>query len=136
LGDDGEVFVSGPTVIEGDELATGDLGEWQDGELVVTGRKSDTIITGGENVAPTKVEAVLEQHPSVAEALVSPRSDPEWGEAVVATIVVVVGEDVTEQELKEFCFTRLAPYEVPKEFGFAAELARTTSGKLVRTRLA
>jgi O-succinylbenzoic acid--CoA ligase len=137
LGDDGEIFVSGPTVIDGKELATGDLGAFKDDQLVVTGRKSDTIITGGENVSPTRIEAVLEEHPAVSEALVSPRSDAEWGQAVIATIVLAEGEGegATESELKEFCFARLAPHEIPKEFGFAAALQRTTSGKLVRQRV-
>jgi O-succinylbenzoic acid--CoA ligase len=136
LADDGEIFVSGPTVVGVDELATGDLGEWtEDGLLRVTGRKSDTIISGGENVSPIVVEAVLEQHPAVAEALVSPNPDTEWGEAVVATIVLLPGQQVTEGELKEFCFARLAPFEVPKEFGFADQLPRTASGKLLRSRV-
>jgi O-succinylbenzoic acid--CoA ligase len=136
LAEDGEILVRGPTVVGGGELATDDLGEWaDDGLLRVTGRKSDTIISGGENISPIVVEAVLEQHPAVAEALVSPNPDTEWGEAVVATIVLAPGQQVTEDELREFCFARLAPFQVPKAFGFADLLARTASGKLVRTRV-
>ncbi len=91
LAEDGEILVSGPTVAPGagPVLATGDLGAWNaDGILHVVGRKSDTIVTGGENVAPTEVEAVLEGHPAVAEAAVHGVPSREWGEAVVATVVV------------------------------------------------
>ena len=81
---DGEILVSGPTVVgEWDALRTGDLGRLDDeGRLTVIGRKSDTIVTGGENVAPAEVEAVLEEHPGVAEAGVFAREHPLWGEAV------------------------------------------------------
>jgi O-succinylbenzoic acid--CoA ligase len=76
LAPDGEVLVSGPTVAGGGVLRTGDLGRLEGGRLVVVGRKSDTIVTGGENVAPTEVEAVLLEHPAVAEAGVVGR--PTW----------------------------------------------------------
>ncbi|HWI23178.1 MAG TPA: AMP-binding protein [Baekduia sp.] len=136
LSSQGEIVVSGPTVTSPGPLYTGDLGAWRsDGTLQVTGRKSDTIITGGENVAPTDVESVLEQHPAVAEALVSARSDVEWGEAIVATIVLTPGQKVSGEELKAFCFSRLAGFQIPKQFGFATELPRTASGKLMRHRL-
>ena len=98
LAADGEILVSGPTVAPGagPELATGDLGRWEpDGRLTVAGRKADTIVTGGENVAPAEVEAVLEAHPAVAEAAVHGRADPEWGEAVVASVVLRDGAAVS-----------------------------------------
>ena len=82
--------MSGPTVspAAGPVLATGDLGELEpDGSLRVIGRKRDTIITGGENVAPSEVEAVLEEHPAVAEAAVFGVADERWGEAVHALVV-------------------------------------------------
>ena len=74
MAQDGEILISGPTVVgEWDALRTGDLGRLDDqGRLTVIGRKSDTIVTGGENVAPAEVEAVLEEHPGVAEAACSP----------------------------------------------------------------
>jgi O-succinylbenzoic acid--CoA ligase len=136
LADDGEILVSGPTVSPGagPELATGDLGEYLgDGALRVAGRKADTIISGGENVAPAEVEAVLEAHPQVEEAAVHARDDPEWGEAIVATIVA--GGPVTEQELYDWCADRLATFKVPKAYSFAAFLPRTPSGKLLRRSL-
>jgi o-succinylbenzoate---CoA ligase len=136
LAEDGEILVSGPTVAPsaGPVLRTGDLGAWNaDGVLHVVGRKSDTIVTGGENVAPAEVEAVLESHRAVAEAAVHGVANREWGEAVVAT--VVVREDVSEDELRAHCAARLAPFKVPKAIRFADSLPRTRSGKLERGRL-
>jgi O-succinylbenzoic acid--CoA ligase len=133
---DGEILVSGPTVAPGSGpvLHTGDLGEWNaDGALRVVGRKADTIVTGGENVAPAEVEAVLEAHPAVVEAAVHGRADPEWGEAVVAT--VVVRERVGPDDLRGWCAARLAGYKVPKAIAFAETLPRTASGKLLRREL-
>jgi len=136
LAEDGEILVSGPTVAPaaGPVLATGDLGAWNaDGILHVVGRKSDTIVTGGENVAPTEVEAVLEGHPAVAEAAVHGVPSRAWGEAVVAT--VVVRADVSEDDLRAHCAARLASFKVPKAIRFADALPRTRSGKLERGRL-
>ncbi len=132
---DGEILVEGPTVGGGGSLRTGDLGRLDEhGRLHVTGRKADTIVTGGENVAPTEVEVVLAEHPRVAEAAVHGRPDPEWGEAVVATVVARDG-DVGEAELREWVAARLAPYKVPKSIAFADALPRTRSGKLLRRAL-
>jgi O-succinylbenzoic acid--CoA ligase len=133
---DGEILVSGPTVAPGagPVLATGDLGEWRpDGALRVAGRKS-AIISGGENVAPAEVEAVLEAHPDVLEAAVHGRAHPQWGEAVVAT--VVADPDLEPEELRAWCAARLATFKVPKEIAFTAALPRTPSGKLARKDLA
>jgi O-succinylbenzoic acid--CoA ligase len=133
--EDGEICVSSPTVAPqvGTVLRTGDLGALDaEGRLTVTGRRSETIVSGGENVAPTEVEAVLEAHPAVAEALVEGRADPQWGEAIVARVVLRPGSQVGEIELREFCAGRLAGFKVPKAFEFAGSLDRTPSGKLLR----
>jgi O-succinylbenzoic acid--CoA ligase len=133
--EDGEICVSSPTVAPqvGTVLRTGDLGALDaDGRLTVTGRRSETIVTGGENVAPTEVEAVLEAHPAVAEALVEGRADPQWGEAIVARVVLRPGAQVGASELREFCAARLAAFKVPKAIEFAGSLDRTPSGKLLR----
>src|SRR4051794_2620919 len=133
---DHEIVVSGPTVAGGGELHTGDLGELDDrGHLRVTGRKADTIITGGENVAPAEVEAVLAEHPAVAEAAVHGRPDPEWGEAVVATVVLRAGAGASADELRAHAASRLAAFKVPKSVSFADALPRTASGKLLRGSL-
>jgi O-succinylbenzoic acid--CoA ligase len=140
-GDDGEILVRGPTVAPGAAgpdgwLATGDLGGLDpEGRLTVTGRLADTIVTGGENVAPAEVEAVLAEHPAVAEAAVHARPDAEWGEAVVATVVLRPGAHVEEEELRRHCAARLARYKVPKQVAFAAALPRSPAGKLQRDLL-
>ena len=141
VAEDDEVLVAGPTVAPAAAgadgwLATGDLGEIDaEGRLTMIGRKADTIVTGGENVAPTEVEAVLVEHGAVAEAAVHGRADPEWGEVVVATVVLQAGAQVTEEELRAHCAARLASFKVPKSFDFAQRLPRTDSGKLVRRAL-
>lgn len=139
---DGEVLLSGPTVAPGalaadGRLHTGDLGRLDEhGFLHVTGRKADTIVTGGENVSPTEVEEVLEAHPAVIEAAVVGREDAHWGEAVNAIVVLAPERDVGAQELGEHCAARLAPFKVPKRFTLVSEpLPRTRSGKLLRREL-
>ncbi|MFL5845535.1 MAG: class I adenylate-forming enzyme family protein [Solirubrobacteraceae bacterium] len=138
LAGDGEIVVEGPTVAPsaGPRLHTGDLGTWAgDGRLLITGRKADTIVSGGENIAPAEVEGVLEAHPAVAEAAVHARADPEWGEAVVATVVLRPGHTATQEDLLVFCRAKLAPFKVPKVLSLAAALPRTPSGKLLRRHL-
>jgi O-succinylbenzoic acid--CoA ligase len=133
----GEICVRSPTVAPqaGPVLRTGDLGERDsEGRLKVTGRRAETIVTGGENVAPTEVEAVLEEHPAVLEALVEGRPDAQWGEAVAARVVLKPGADAAEGELREFCAGRLAAFKVPKSVELVAALPRTPSGKLLRHR--
>jgi len=138
---DAEVLVRGPTVAAGalaDDgwLHTGDLGALDDrGRLSITGRKSDTIVTGGENVAPVEVEEVLLEHPAVADAAVHGRADAEWGEAIVATVVLRNGAAVSGDELRAHCASRLARFKVPKSIAFADALPRTASGKLLRREL-
>jgi len=134
----GELMVDGPTVSPSCErpLATGDLGRIEaGGEVVVTGRASATIITGGENVQPAVVEEAVESHPAVLECGVYGRPDPEWGEAVVAVVVLREGAEVDAAELGKWCRERLAPFECPKEFRFAGSLPRTGAGKIDRTKV-
>ncbi len=138
---DGEILVAGPTIAPGAAdpdgwLHTGDLGALDaQGQLTVTGRKADTIVTGGENVAPAEVEAALLAHPAVADAGVHGRPDPRWGEAVVATVVLHDGSHAEAEELRAHVASQLARYKVPKQIAFAATLPRTASGKLLRREL-
>jgi o-succinylbenzoate---CoA ligase len=138
---DEEILVAGPTVAPGVAdadgwLHTGDCGALDaHGRLTVTGRKADTIVTGGENVAPAEVEAALLTHPAVADAAVHGRPDPRWGEAVVATVVLHDGSHAEAEELRAHVGSQLARYKVPKEIAFAAALPRTASGKLLRREL-
>ncbi|HEY3759821.1 MAG TPA: AMP-binding protein [Solirubrobacteraceae bacterium] len=140
---DGEIELAGPTVARAAMgadgwLRTGDLGRLNaEGSLEVTGRKADTIVSGGENVAPAEVEAVLEAHPEVLEAAVLGRVDDRWGEAVAALVVLREQAAVDVEELRAHCVTRLAPYKVPKQVALVAgPLPRTRSGKLLRRELA
>jgi O-succinylbenzoic acid--CoA ligase len=139
---DQEIHVRGPIVspsvpVDSEGwLATGDLGRLDErGRLLITGRRADTIITGGENVAPSEVEDVLLEHPAVADAGVHARPDPEWGEAIVAAVVLRDGARVETAELQAHCAGRLARFKVPKDIRFVDALPRTTSGKLLRRHL-
>jgi O-succinylbenzoic acid--CoA ligase len=140
-GPDGEIEVRGPMIAPGalDQdgwLHTGDLGRIDErGRLEIVGRRSDTIITGGENVAPQEVESVLQAHPSVADAAVVGRADPEWGQALVALILARNGGPVDLEELRSHCRARLAAFKVPKRFELVDGLPRTPSGKLLRREL-
>ncbi|MEY2443170.1 MAG: o-succinylbenzoate---CoA ligase, partial [bacterium] len=139
--DEHEILVAGPTVApqasaEDGWLHTGDLGILDEhGHLTVTGRAADTIVTGGENVAPTEVEAVLATHPAIADVAVHGTPDVQWGEQIVATIVLKPGATATVDELAGYCRVRLARYKVPKVFRFSLDLPRTQSGKLLRRDL-
>jgi O-succinylbenzoic acid--CoA ligase len=137
----GEILVDGPTVAAGARatdglLHTGDLGRLDDaGHLHVIGRRADTIVSGGENVAPSEVEAVLMSHPHVAEAAVHGREHSEWGEVVIARVVPVAGVELNSELLREHCAQQLAPFKVPKAIERAESLPRTPSGKLRRGEL-
>jgi O-succinylbenzoic acid--CoA ligase len=126
---DGEIVVAGPSVAGG-QHATGDLGSWLGDRLVVHGRKVDTIVSGGENVMPQEVEAVLLSHPAVAEAAVFGRPDPEWGEAVTAHVLHAPAPD-----LRAFARARLAPFKVPKRIETVDALPRNAAGKILRRDL-
>ncbi len=140
--EDGEIVVAGPTVspgalAPGGWLHTGDLGEFDErGRLRVTGRKADTIVSGGENVAPSEVEGVLEAHPDVLEAAVVGLPDEQWGEAVTAIVVIRPGAASDGEALRAHCAAALAAYKVPKRVVLRGEpLPRTRSGKLLRREL-
>jgi O-succinylbenzoic acid--CoA ligase len=138
---DGEILVQGPVVAPGcaDEdgwLHTGDLGSIdEEGFLYVGDRLGDVIISGGENVLPAEVEAVLMRHPDVVDAAAVGRADPEWQEAVTAVVVLGNGAATDAEELRRHCAESLARHKVPKRFDFVTELPRTASGKLVRRAL-
>jgi len=141
IAEDGEILVRGRTVARGalgpdGWLHTGDLGSFgEDGRLVIAGRKADTIVSGGENVAPTEVESVLLEHPGVIDAAVFGRADPEWGEAVVAQVVLADGAGVESDTLRAHCAARLAPFKVPKRFEPVEGIPRGATGKLLRREL-
>ncbi|MDE3073951.1 MAG: AMP-binding protein [Chloroflexota bacterium] len=117
-------------------LRTRDLG-WIDSEgyLFLSGRKSDLIIRGGENIAPEEIELVLMTHPAVEEAAVFGLPDEEWGERVAAVVVCRTGSSLSEEELMEFCRQRIAGFKRPERIFLTAELPRNALGKLLRKEL-
>ncbi len=139
--DQAEILVQGPTVsresLGADGwLHTGDMGHIDDeGFLYVTGRRSEAIVTGGENVMPAEVEGVLVNHPAVRDAAVVGRPDPEWQEVVCGLVVLADAREASDEELRAHCAASLAPYKVPKRIVFVSSLPRTPSGKLLRGEL-
>jgi O-succinylbenzoic acid--CoA ligase len=149
---DGGIELRGPTMMLGyrfDPVGTaaaftpdgwlrpGDAGEIDaEGRLHVVGRVDDLINTGGERVWPDEVEAVLRDHPKVAEVAVGGRLDREWGQRVAAWVVPVDAEDPpTLEELRTFVSTRIARHKAPRELIVVQELPRTFSGKVRRAAL-
>ncbi|MDQ6615433.1 MAG: fatty acid--CoA ligase family protein, partial [Actinomycetota bacterium] len=118
-------------------FATGDSGAiGPDGRLVIRGRLSDVIISGGENIWPTAVEAVLRRHPAVADVAIAGRPDPEWGERVVAWVVPTdMAAPPTLDALRALVKEHLAPWAAPRQLVLADSLPRTSMGKVRRGQL-
>jgi acyl-CoA synthetase (AMP-forming)/AMP-acid ligase II len=114
---------------------TGDLGSVDDdGYLWITGRLKDILRTGGETVAPTEVEAVLAQHPGIAEVAVVGVPDPQWGEAICAVVVPREGTQLDLDTLREHCDGRLARFKHPRRLEIVDSLPRTAAtGQIQRT---
>lgn len=122
--------------MDGDWLVTNDVGEWVDGKLRVRGRVDDIIVTGGYNVAPAEVAALLEEHPEVAQAAVVGRPDPEWGERVVAVIVPsVLDAPPTLASLREYVRGRAPAQHAPREADIVDSIPLLSSGKPDREAL-
>jgi malonyl-CoA/methylmalonyl-CoA synthetase len=145
----GELLVRGPSLCRGfwdrpeasaamwvdGWFGTGDLASVGDGGYVtIAGRRTELIITGGHNVYPAEVEAVLARHPSVAEVAVVGVPSPEWGESVVAFVVGAAGAPDLAA-LAELATTQLAPYKRPRAFQVLDELPRNAMGKVLRQQL-
>lgn len=114
--------------------SVGDMG-WLDeeGYLYFADRRSDMIVTGGENVFAAEVETVLKKHRKVVDAVVVGLPDKEWGHRIHA--IVESSEAVTSKELIKFALDYLPPYKIPKSFEFVESIPRNESGKVVRSRL-
>ena len=122
-------------VQEGGTFHTGDGGYLDDdGYLVISDRKKDVIISGGENVSSIEVEDALMSHPDVKEVAVIGIPDDKWGELVTA-LVVPAHTGVTAEDLVAHCRTNLAGYKCPKRVDFVDELPRTATGKLQKFKL-
>ncbi|MDG1391912.1 MAG: AMP-binding protein, partial [Ilumatobacter sp.] len=146
----GEIMARSNTIMEGywqqpDQTAkairdgffhTGDGGIVDDDNyIVISDRKKDVIISGGENVSSIEVEDTLFQHPEIIEVAVIGIPDEKWGELVTALVVTSPESSVTEAEVIAFCKERLAGYKCPKKIEFRDELARTATGKLQKFKL-
>jgi acyl-CoA synthetase (AMP-forming)/AMP-acid ligase II len=123
-------------VQQGGTFHTGDGGylDDDDGYLVISDRKKDVIISGGENVSSIEVEDALMSHPAVKEVAVIGIPDEKWGELVTA-LVVTDGSEVSEEEIITFCRQSLAGYKCPKRVDFVEALPRTATGKLQKFKL-
>ena len=103
-----------------------------EGYYFICDRRIDMIISGGANIYPAEVEAVLHAHPAVMDAAVIGVPDPEWGESVKAVVQLRAGATATEEELKAFSDERLAGYKKPRSIDFVDELPRDAAGKLLK----
>ena len=117
-------------------LATGDLGyRDEDGFYFITGRLKELIIKGGENIAPREIDEALLKHPAVLEAATVGIPDPDYGQEILACVVVKPGSTCTEEALREHCLRELGRYRTPKVLRLVAELPKGPSGKVQRLKL-
>ncbi|HJP93410.1 MAG TPA: non-ribosomal peptide synthetase [Pyrinomonadaceae bacterium] len=150
-GAEGEIVVRGACVMSGYEaeptvnqesftngwFKTGDQGFLDDdGYLFITGRLKEIINRGGEKIAPLEIDQALLEHPLVEQAVTFPVANDVLGEEVAAAVVLSPDGDVTEMELREFVFSQLAPFKVPRQILFVDEIPKGSFGKLQRSRLA
>ncbi|MBC1548342.1 o-succinylbenzoate--CoA ligase [Listeria sp. FSL L7-1434] len=148
IADDGEILLKGPSITPGylhNETATkaafadgwfktGDIGYLdEEGFLFVLERRSDLIISGGENVYPTEIEYVIATYEAVKEVAVVGKPDDKWGSVPVAFIVIEPTFD--EAELRAICQTNLASFKIPKQITIVESLPKTASGKIQRNKL-
>ena len=149
-GEIGEVFVKSDTVMLGywndrqasaqslrdGWLLTGDIGSIdEDGFLTLLDRSKDLIISGGSNIYPREIEEVILQHPAVADVSVVGRPDAEWGETVVAFVVLRADAALDSAELDRHCLQHVARFKRPKEYRFVDALPKNNYGKVLKTEL-
>ena len=146
-GEAGEICLCGPKITKGywrdpqktaasffgDWFRTGDVGHLdQDGFLFLTDRKKDMIISGGENIASSEVERVIYRLEQVSEVAVVGLPDEQWGERVVAVVVLKAGGQLTPEELQRHCRAHLAAFKVPRQLFLRDSLTRNPSGKVLK----
>ena len=147
----GEIQISGPNVIkeywnrpeataasyaDGSWFRSGDMGyRDQEGFLFVSDRLKDMIISGGENIYPAEVEAVISEHGAVGSVAVIGVPDDKWGEVPQAIVTLREGESLTAEQLRSFLDGRLARYKIPKSMVVVADMPRTASGKIRKMEL-
>jgi acyl-CoA synthetase (AMP-forming)/AMP-acid ligase II len=106
-----------------------------DGYLFVGGRSDDTIIRGGENIAPAEIEDVLVEHPQVREVAVVGAEDAQWGQVIVAVVVPAAGADPDVEDLRDFVRARLRGSRTPDRVVLRSELPTNATGKILRREL-
>jgi long-chain acyl-CoA synthetase len=144
-GEIGEVVVAGTLVSQGyyknpeatdaafygRYMGIGDMGYMdEEGYVYVVDRKSDMVISGGMNIYPAEIEAVMVEHPKIMEVAIIGVPDDRWGESVKAVIILTPGEETSEEAIIEWCKGKMASYRVPKSIDFAADFPRTPAGKV------
>jgi long-chain acyl-CoA synthetase len=149
-GELGEIVLRGENILKGyfknpeaNERAfrggwfhTGDIGyRDKEGFFFIVDRKSDMIIRGGENIYPREIDEVLYEHPAVAAAATIGVPDPLYGEEVAAFIVLKNGTEVTEEQVINYCKSKLADYKCPKTVRFVADIPKGPTGKLLKREL-
>ncbi len=150
VGELGTIYLKGPSITQGYAdrpeataevirdgwFCTGDIGYLdEEGYLYVLDRRSDLIISGGENVYPAEIESVLLSHPDVADAGVCGQADEQWGQVPIAFVRLQAGHDVVPEALLAYASQYLARYKIPSAIYLVDHLPRNTSGKLLRREL-
>jgi acyl-CoA synthetase (AMP-forming)/AMP-acid ligase II len=148
IGETGELWVRGPQVSgeyqgtgsalgEGGWFPTRDFGHFdEEGFVFIEGRADDTIVRGGENIAPAEVEDVLERHPAIREVAVIGMPDDEWGQRIVAVVVERPGQNLDPENIREFVRSHVRGSRTPDEVVVVDELPYGPTGKLLRRQLA
>jgi acyl-CoA synthetase (AMP-forming)/AMP-acid ligase II len=146
-GQTGRIFVGNEMLFEGYTgggtkdvigalMATGDVGRFDEGgRLFVEGRDDEMIVSGGENVFPKEVEDLLARHEHVAEAAAIGVDDKDFGQRLVAFVVIERGKEVSADDLKDYVKKNLARFKVPREIVFLDELPRNATGKVLKREL-
>jgi O-succinylbenzoic acid--CoA ligase len=150
VGEPGMIYLKGPSITPGYAdrpeataevirdgwLCTGDIGYLdEESYLYVLDRRSDLIISGGENVYPAEIESVLLSHPDVAEAGVCGQADAQWGQVPIAFVRLRAGHDAVPEALLAYASQYLARYKIPRAIYLVDHLPRNSSGKLLRREL-
>ncbi|MFN2125957.1 MAG: acyl-CoA synthetase [Candidatus Promineifilaceae bacterium] len=150
VGETGELLIKGPHVcsgylnnpqatseaIEDGWFHTGDMARMdEDGFYTIVGRFKDMIISGGENIYAAEVETVFHEHPAVQDCALIGMPDVKWGEVGLMVVILESGHTISESELREHCYGRLARYKVPKKIVFTDTIPHSAYGKVEKIKL-
>lgn len=150
IGETGELLTKGYSVMKGywgsrfktreaiqdGWMHTGDLATMdEDGYVKVVGRSKDMVIRGGENIYPVEIENYLYRHPKIRDVQVVGIPDERYGEVLAAWIIPKEGVDLTEEEVKQFCYDNIAHYKIPAYYRFVTEYPMTITGKIQKYKI-